>query len=70
MDIKAEIAAVEARATAARVTVGELLTKAGISRITYWRAREGMHKRPESAMKVLRKLEKVVTRIEAKRAST
>lgn len=69
MNIERSFAAVERRALAARKTVVEVAEAAGIPRTTLWRAQTGRHKRAESAMKVLRKLETQLDTIEAECAA-
>lgn len=53
------------RAAAARVTMNEVLDRAGVKRITYWRAAKGHSKRQDTIIKVLRAAEAALDDYEA-----
>jgi hypothetical protein len=58
-------AEIEQRRLALRLTENDLLDHAGVDKVRWWRARKGIHKRPDTTLRVVQQVERALDRLEA-----
>ena len=61
MSMKTDFAKLESEARRARITIPEMLEKAGVPSISYWRAKNGKYRKPDTALLILRRCEAIMT---------
>jgi len=59
MDMEKEFAKLESKAARSRKTIAEMLEIAGVSQLSYWRAKNGKYAKKSTTVTVLRKCEDV-----------
>lgn len=60
MSMTTEFAKLESKARRARITIPEMLEKAGVPSISYWRAKKGKYRKVDTTLLILRRCEDVV----------